>query len=88
MDRPRQLAYFGAMNVEADGWAVVPQDFPALAALAWNRDPSLPIAAREAFSLYEHYWRHVDEKALDPAERKLIDSLAERFGDGRLLVSR
>jgi len=71
-----------------DADTVVPADYPELARLAWNRDPSRPIAGAEALSLYEANWRHVDPTALTAAERALIDTLAARFGGGHLLTTK
>jgi len=66
---------------------IVPADFPELAMLAWNRDPTRPIAPEEALALYERNWRHVDKEHLTPEEARLIHDLAEEFGNGVLLVS-
>ena len=67
---------------------VVPADYPDLARLAWNRDPSRPIPRAEALGLYEANWRHIDAAALSPRERALIEPLAERFGGGYLLTTK
>ncbi len=67
---------------------VIPADFPELARLAWNRDPSRPISGEEALGLYEANWRHVEVGALTEPERQLIRILADRFGDGHLLISK
>lgn len=32
---------------------IIPAEFPELQALAWNRDVTCPIPAKEAFALYE-----------------------------------
>jgi len=65
--------------------AVVPAAYPELALLAWNRDPSRPMAADEAFALYERNWRHVDKDRLTPREADLIRDLTARFGRGHFL---
>lgn len=53
--------------------------FPELAALCWNlHRPS--IAAGDALRLYEDNWRFVNQAAMPPAEKKLVNWLAERFG--------
>jgi hypothetical protein len=57
---------------------------PQLRLLCWNRADRF-IPAAEAFSLYERNWRFVDQAALAPAERALIDRLTRRFGKGVLL---
>ncbi len=53
---------------------VVPADYPELARLAWNRDPSRPIPGAGALGLYEAKWRHIDATALSPRERALIEA--------------
>ncbi len=61
------------------------QAYPNLQLLCWNRAERF-IPASDAFALYERNWRFVDEKTLQPAERKLIDRLARTHGRGLLNV--
>lgn len=61
-------------------------DFPQLRLLAWCRPGAEAIDEEEAFALYERNWHHVDEAALEPAERALIDRLVARFGHGVMNV--
>lgn len=70
-------------NVPED---IVPADFPELANLVWNRDPSRPIDGETALALYERNWRFVDAGALTERERALIDRLVAEHGKGVLLV--
>lgn len=56
-----------------------------LAALCWNRSDRF-IDAEEAFRLYERNWRFVDTRRMKPAERALVERLAERYGNGVLNV--
>ncbi|CZT34468.1 hypothetical protein [Rhizobium sp. 9140] len=65
---------------------IVPADFPELATLVWNRDPSRPIDADEVFALYERNWRFVDQDRLSETEARLIRELTDTFGHGRMLV--
>ena len=65
--------------------ALVPEDFPELAMLVWNRNPARPIKPEEAYALYERNWRFVDRNRLIPRERTLIKTLTERFGRGHFL---
>lgn len=67
---------------------IVPADFPELARLAWNRDPSRAISGEEALGLYEANWRHVEVASLSPEERALIDALAARYGGGHFLTTK
>jgi hypothetical protein len=64
---------------------VTPAEFPELRMLLWNRDAARPIAAEEAFHLYERNWRHVDTERLTRAEADLIRRLTEQFGNGVFL---
>lgn len=66
---------------------IVSAEFPELAMLAWNRDPTRPIPPEEALALYGRNWRHVDKEHLTPEEVRLIHDLTEEFGSGVLLVS-
>lgn len=65
---------------------IIPIDeYPELALLAWNR-AIRDIAGDEALALYEANWRFVDEAALAPRERALIDRLVQQYGRGVLNV--
>ena len=66
---------------------ITPADYPQLAALIWNGDPSRALPAREVFSLYERNWRFVDHEQLSQPEADLIAQLSRLFGRGVLLVS-
>jgi hypothetical protein len=66
---------------------ITPADYPQLASLIWNGDPSRALPAREIFSLYERNWRFVDREQLSQPEADLIAQLAHLFGQGVLLVS-
>ena len=61
-------------------------DYPQLKRLAWQLPGVTELTAAEALSLYERNWRHIDPAGLDPVERALVRSLADRLGSGRLLV--
>jgi transcriptional regulator with XRE-family HTH domain len=60
--------------------------FPALHALAWQREGADTVTPEEALSLYERNWRHVDVDRLTADERAFIDALAARSGRRSLLV--
>lgn len=55
-------------------------DFPALKQLAWQVQGTDELTPREALGIYERNWRHLDEAALLPRERNLIDVLRLAFG--------
>ncbi|MBO9100719.1 MULTISPECIES: hypothetical protein [unclassified Rhizobium] len=75
------------MTINAD-MMIVPADYPELALIVWSRDATRPVAAAEAFAIYERNWRFVDRQRLTPSEKALIEELTARFGHGELLVSR
>lgn len=82
MDDPAEPTYIEVMRTKTPHKVVVPAEYPELALLAWNRDPACPIAAEEAFALYERNWRHVDTNRLTPREATLIRELTDPFGHG------
>lgn len=61
-------------------------DFPQLRLIAWNRNPDDVITGEEAFDLYERNWRFVDESAMPPHERAVVDRLTREYGRGILHV--
>lgn len=65
---------------------IVLGDFPELRLIAWNRNAQDAITGEEAFDLYERNWRFVDEAALLPHERTLVDRLKREYGHGILHV--
>lgn len=77
----REPGFAGTLDRLLEGEVVTIADYPALADIAWNLAVT-HLPARQAFALYEREWRFVDERALTPAERQLIDRLAARYGAG------
>lgn len=65
---------------------IIPDDYPELRLITWNRDRSRPLPAEEVFQIYEANWRHVDQRHLTDAERTMIEYLAATYGAGYLLV--
>ncbi|HWJ75081.1 MAG TPA: hypothetical protein VNX29_18130 [Kaistia sp.] len=65
---------------------IIPQDYPELAALVWNGDPSRPLDPKEALAIYERNWRFVEPSRLGEQERALIAELVATVGNGHLLV--
>lgn len=57
-------------------------DLPQLRLIAWNRNPLDAITGEEAIDLYERNWRFVDEAAMLPCERTVIDRLIREYGHG------
>jgi len=54
-------------------------DYPALRQVAWQVQGTDELTPREALGIYERNWRHIDETALLPDERNLIDALRLAF---------
>jgi len=61
-------------------------NFPQLRLIAWNRNPQDTITGEEAFELYERNWRFVDEAAMPPHERAMLERLTREYGHGILHV--
>ena len=61
-------------------------DYPQLARLAWNLKNTTELTPIEALGLYERNWRHLDEQAMAPRERALLNGLVATLGKGRALV--
>jgi len=61
-------------------------DYPELKKLAWQLKSTKELTAKEALSLYERNWRHVDIDNMKEKERDLIQSLLHYFGKERLFV--
>jgi transcriptional regulator with XRE-family HTH domain len=61
-------------------------DFPQLKRLAWQLKGVDELSPADALNLYERNWRHIDTASLEPAERSLVQALADQLGGGRLLV--
>ena len=61
-------------------------DYPQLERLAWQFQGASDVTQTEALSLYERNWRHIEQGALAPRERALIQQLVASLGGSRLLV--
>ena len=61
-------------------------DHPQLERLAWQFQGASDVTPAEALSLYERNWRHIEQGALAPRERALIQQLVAGLGGSRLLV--
>ena len=61
-------------------------DYPQLKLIAWNRNADAFIDEQDAFALYEREWRWIEQAALLPHERALIDSLTQTWGHGVMNV--
>ncbi len=54
-------------------------EYPQLAALAWQLGDKVILSPKEAFDVYERNARHIEESALEPDERRLIENLRNVF---------
>jgi transcriptional regulator with XRE-family HTH domain len=61
-------------------------DYPQLGLLSWPLAAVDELAPKDALSIYERNWRHVDQLSLNEQEQALIRNLVERYGNGALLV--
>ena len=56
--------------------------YPQLRTLCWNRPDNAVLDGQEALGLYENNWRLVEPERFDVKEKKLLDMLVARFGNG------
>lgn len=73
-----------AAGQEPVGWLparVALADYPQLRQLAWQLRGIETLTPREALSLYERNWRHIDPDALEPREMQLVSALRLAFAD-------
>ncbi len=71
-------------DVDREGWIPVRielANYPQLKQLAWQVQGTGELTPVEAQDIYERNWRHVDEQALEPRERQLINALRLGFGE-------
>ena len=54
--------------------------YPQLRKLAWQLGARKQLTAKEALDIYERNWRHLNERALTPRERKLVKLLFQSSG--------
>jgi len=66
--------------------AVRVADYPQLKLLAWSLKPDAELDDVQALALYEAGWRFIEQHALTPSERALIDRLVRTVGRGVLNV--
>ena len=61
-------------------------DYPQLKKLAWQLKKTKVLNPKEALSLYERNWRHINLSEITTKERELIQNLMTLMGTERLLV--
>ena len=49
--------------------------------MCWNLKTEF-VTRSEALAIYERNWRLIDQEALDPDERNLLDELIDELGGG------
>ena len=79
----RQPGFIDALTLALEAQTVEISLYPQLKLLCWNRRGSY-LSAEDAWNLYERNRRFVDPALLEPAEQRLIEMLASRFGGGVL----
>lgn len=68
---------------ERKGWIparIALKDYPQLKQLAWHVQGLDELSPKEALSIYESNWRHIDTQAISQSERQLIDALRLALG--------
>jgi len=84
VQQPRNT--LAAPEPDRAGWIparVALADYAQLRQLAWQVHGTDTLTPREALDIYERNARHLDESALMPAERQLIEALHLAFGEER-----
>ena len=69
---------------DASGWIPVRvrlDDYPQLKRLAWQVQGIDELTPSEALGIYERNWRHIDQQALEPHERQLVEALRRGLGN-------
>ena len=77
----RQPKFIEVLSQFLDRETVDVEAFPQLKLLCWHRRDR-QLSAEDAWNLYERNWRFVEPAQLRPDEKRLIDTLAARFGGG------
>ena len=62
------------------------KDYPQLEQLCWNRPVDAVLDGADALAVYERNWRFVVPEALTVDERRMLDTLVARYGNGVLNV--
>ncbi len=74
----------GPSNAESIPVQIALADYPQLKQLAWQVHGVDALSPREALSIYERNWRHVDVETMEPRESNLVAALRRVFaGDIR-----
>lgn len=60
---------------------ITTSNYPELHLLCWNRAENT-LSRKDAFALYESHWHMLCNASLTEDEAKLINELAEQFGQG------
>lgn len=63
------------------------KQYPQLRQLCWSRPDDAVVDGETALALYERNWRFVDQEAITPRERKLLDLLVATHGGGLMLTA-
>ena len=58
-------------------------DYPQLERIAWHVHGISELTPAEALGIYERNERHLDLRAMEPAERRLLHALRRALGEGK-----
>lgn len=70
---------FNPNNVGSIPVRVVFADYPQLKQLAWQVHGVDTLSPREALTIYERNWRHLDLETMEPREHDLVTALRQVF---------
>ena len=71
-------------DADREGWIparIELPHYPQLKQLAWQVHGTGELTPIEIHDIYARNWRHIDEPALEPRERQLINALRLGFGE-------
>lgn len=60
--------------------------YPQLKMIAWSIPHAKEIKPQIALALYERNWRYIDQAAMQPHERALLNQLVKEYGNGCLFI--
>lgn len=80
------LMFASGLSIDVSTAVIHASDYPQLRQLARQLSPDAILSEREAFSIYEREWPHVDQARLDVHEKGFIRHLIATCGHGVFLV--
>jgi len=77
---PAQDSAANSNSIESIPVKISLADNPQLKQLAWQMHGVDVLSPREALSIYERNWRHLDLETMEPHEHNLLTALQQVFG--------